>query len=163
MTLWKLAGTPLLLLSVQSFAELAITSPSQACALLTGAGLAGRAWKAQGPDDYGCSSGYREIANASPLPNNLAYFVEGSAAASTQVSLVLNCNQPAASAAAAKVLLSASSILAQQALGAELPRHIITAIEKGEPAVASAGSGSIEVRRDNWPMGTGYEIHVVMK
>lgn len=82
------------------------------------------------------------------------------------VKLVLNYNQPdseSASIAATKALLKASSKLAERALGAKLPESIFIAIDWGRSEKINVGSGSIEVVREDWPNGKGYEIQVVME
>ena len=76
---------------------------------------------------------------------------------------MVNFNQPNSKAAATNSLLAASARLSQKSLGASLPQSITKAIQTGAPAVANVGTGSVEVIRDEWPTGKGYEIHVVMK
>ncbi|MFQ6345984.1 hypothetical protein EXW72_10245 [Pseudomonas sp. BCA14] len=160
----KLIIAPLLLLaSVNCFADLKVSSPSQACSLLSGSSLSGGTWRDLEDGTWGCSSDYLDIGSGNPLPNNLAYYVEGSVVSPTQVYLVLNYFKPKSKDAATKALVSASSVLSQKALGAKLPVVITKAIMSGQPATSEAGSGVINVLRDDWPNGKGYEIHVLMK
>lgn len=153
----------LLLMSVNCFADLVVTSPSEACSLLSGSSLPGGTWRDQEDGAWGCSSDYLEIGAGSPLPNNLAYYVDGGVVSPTQVKLVLNYNKPKSKDAATKALLSASSTLSQKALGVKLPAGITKAIASSQPATSQAGSGVIDVLREDWPSGKGYEIHVVMR
>ena len=152
-----------LLMSVNCFADLAVTSPSQACSLLSGSSLPGGTWRDQEDGTWGCSSDYLDIGSGSPLPNNLAYYVDGGVVSPTQVKLVLNYNKPKSKDAATKALRSASSVLSQKTLGAKLPAIITKAITSGKPATSEAGSGVIDVLREDWPNGKGYEVHVVMR
>lgn len=160
----KLIIGPLLLLtSVNCIADLAVSSPSQACSLLSGSSLPGGVWRDQEDGTWGCSSDYLDIGSGSPLPNNIAYYVDGSVISPKQVKLVLNYNKPESKETATKSLLAASSILSQKALGAKLPPAIVKAITSGKPATSKAGYGEIDVLREDWPNGKGYEVHVVMK
>ncbi|KAB0504730.1 DUF6030 family protein [Pseudomonas moorei] len=161
--MWKLAIAPILLLvSVSCFAELTVTSPSQACSLLTSSSLPGGTWRDQEDGTWGCSSDYLEIGSGSP-PNNLAYYVDGGVVSPVQVKLVLNYNKPKSRDAATKALLWASNALSEKALGVKLPASISKAITSGQPATSDAGSGVIDVLREDWPNGKGYEVHVVMR
>lgn len=160
----KLMITPLLLLaSANCFADLKVSSPSLACALLSGSSLPGGAWRDLEDGTWGCSSEYLDIGSGNPLPNNLAYYVEGGVISPTQVYLVLNYFKPKSKDAATQALLSASGVLSQKALGAKLPVVITEAIKSGQTATSEAGSGVINVIRDDWPNGKGYEVHVLMK
>lgn len=152
-----------LLLSATCLADLKQATPEEACAFLSDLGLKGRAWTEYGDGASGCASNYKDIGSGSPLPNNLAFYATGSGHIVDQVKLVVNFNQPNSKAAATNSLLAASARLSQKSLGASLPQSITKAIQAGTPAVADVGTGSVEVIRDEWPTGKGYEIHVVMK
>ncbi|WP_414864925.1 DUF6030 family protein [Pseudomonas sp. IT-P12] len=161
--MWKLVFAPfLLLVSANCLAELVVTSPSEACSLLSESGLPGGTWRDQEDGTWGCSSDYLDI-GAGSLPNNLAYYVDGGVVSITQVKLVLNYNKPSSKESATKALLSASSRLSQKALGVKLPASISKAINSGKPTTSEAGSGVIDVLREDWPNGKGYEVHVVMR
>ncbi|WP_457792702.1 hypothetical protein [Pseudomonas syringae] len=67
-----------------------------------------------------------------------------------------------ASGAATKALISASEKLALRYLGAKLPKSIVTAIDWGRSAKVNVGSGAVEVVREEWTSGKGYEIQVIM-
>lgn len=144
-------------------ADLKQASPDTVCAFLSDAGLKGRKWTDYGDDTSGCASNYKEIGSGSPLPNNLAYYVKGSGSTVEQVKLVVNFNQPKSPGASIQALGKAAEKLAPKALGAPLPASIKKAIVLGQPQTASVGSGIVEVLRDDWKNGKGYEVHVVMK
>ena len=65
------------------------------CGALEGHGLATRGWKRLDEFGWSCSSSYQNIGESgpTPLPTNLAYYVEGPGAGSAnQIQLVLNIN-----------------------------------------------------------------------
>lgn len=145
-------------------AEIIDSTPSKVCSLLSDLGLKGRKWV----DDYGdgssgCSSDYKDIGAGDGLANNLAYYVTGVSQYVMEVKLVLNYNQPSQSNSATKALLAASKRLSQGALGASLPESVITLIKRGEHGSARVGKGVVEVVREEWPTGKGYEVQVMMR
>ncbi|WP_235591868.1 hypothetical protein [Pseudomonas syringae] len=164
--MWKMCVLPLaVVFTVPAFADLKQTAQGKACALLADQGLKGRKWTHYGDGTSGCASDYKDIGGGTPLPNNLAFYGNGQGETVNSVKLVLNYNQPesaTASTAATKALLSASEKMAQRALGAKLPKAIITAIDWGRSEKLNVGSGTVEVVREDWPSGKGYEIQVVM-
>ncbi|OPA86300.1 hypothetical protein BFW87_26540 [Pseudomonas fluorescens] len=160
----KFALVPLMLaLSVDCLADLKLTSPETACAFLSDSGLKGRKWTDYGDGTSGCASNYKDIGTGSPLANNLAYYALGSGSTVDQVKLVLNFNQPKTPGPSVQALGKAAEKLTQKALGAALPASIKKAIALGQPQVAAVGTGSVEVLREEWPTGKGYEVHVIMR
>jgi hypothetical protein len=150
--------------SLPVFAEVAQTSPEAVCQYLADSGLKGRKWVADyGDGTSGCASDYKDIGGGSPLANNLAYYVTGEGRQVQQVKLVVNYNQPKSGSAATSALIAASQKLAVKALGAQLPDSIASLIKSGKPATQNVGSGEVEVSRDDWPTGKGYEVHVTMR
>lgn len=160
----KITVLPLLLaFSATCVADLKQTSPEAVCAFLSDFGLKGRKWTDYGDGTSGCASNYKDIGSGSSLVNNLAYYATGSGSTVDQVKLVLNFNQPKSPGASIQALGKAAEKLAPKALGAPLPVSIKKAIVLGQPQTASVGTGTVEVLRDEWPSGKGYEVHVVMK
>lgn len=149
--------------SFQAAAELKFTGPSDVCNLLTNSGLKGRKWIDYGDGTSGCASDYKDIGSGWPLDNNLAFYATGAGQAVKKVKLVMNANNPASASSAIKQLGQVSAILSTKLLGARLPDDIKAAISKGAPKSAILGSGSVEVVKDVWPTGRGYEIQVIMK
>lgn len=154
-----------LAIATSASAEILTPEPSKACALLADAGLKGRKWV----DDYGdgsagCASDYKDIGSSSAgMANNLAYYVTGAGSSANEVKLVLNYNQPSHSASGTAALLAASKKLSQRALGAGLPDSVAKLIKKGEGGSEQVGKGVVEVVRDDWPTGKGYEVKVIMR
>ncbi|WP_256601028.1 DUF6030 family protein [Pseudomonas sp. RIT412] len=150
--------------SLPAIAEVAQPSPEVVCQYLADSGLKGRRWVADyGDGTSGCASDYKDIGKGSPLANNLAYYVTGEGRQVHQVKLVVNYNQPKSGSAATSALIAASQKLALKALGAKLPESVSSLIKAGRPGLQKLGSGEVEVSRDDWPTGKGYEIHVTMR
>jgi hypothetical protein len=108
-------------------------------------------------------SPYKELGAGNPLANNLAYYVDGNASAATQVKLVLNVNNRSAAKPAHAELLKAAEALSIKSTGQQLTQPIRDAIQQGKNASGKLGKSALEVMRDDWPTGKGYEIHVIIK
>lgn len=151
-------------LAVPASGEIINATPQKVCALLSDSGLKGRKWvNDYGDGSSGCASDYRDFGSSAGLANNLAYYVTGVDKYVMEVKLVLNYHQPAKSKAATAALLSASKKLSQRALGTNLPESIEELINRGEYGSAKVGKGVVEVVREDWPTGRGYEVQVMMR
>ena len=160
----KIFVAPLVLLfSVSCLADLKQTAPEAVCSFLSDLDLNGRKWTDYGDGTSGCASNYKDIGSGSPMANNLAFYATGSDSTVDQVKLVLNFHQVKSAGMSISALGKASEKLSLKALGAPLPNSIKKAIVLGKPLTAAAGTGTIEVVRDNWPTGKGYEVQVIMK
>jgi len=160
----KVFAAPLVLLfSASCLADLKQTAPESVCAFLSNLDLKGRKWTDYSDGTSGCASNYKDIGSGSPMANNLAFYATGSDSTVDQVKLVLNFNQVKSVGMSISALGKASEKLSLEALGAPLPNSIKKAIVLGQPLTAAAGTGTIEVVRDNWPTGKGYEVQVIMK
>lgn len=145
-------------------AEFIDPTPSSVCSLLSDSGLKGRKWV----DDYGdgssgCASDYKDIGSTTGFANNLAFYATGVGQYVMEMKLVLNYHQPSQPGAATKALLSASNKLAQRALGARLPESVEALIRQGKHGSSKVGKGVVEIVRDDWPTGKGYEVQVIMR
>ena len=160
----KVFAAPLVLLfSASCLADLKQTAPESVCAFLSNLDLKGRKWTDYSDGTSGCASNYKDIGSGSPMANNLAFYATGSDSTVDQVKLVLNFNQVKSVGMSISALGKASEKLSLEALGAPLPNSIKKAIVLGQPLTAAAGTGTIEVVRDIWPTGKGYEVQVIMK
>jgi len=56
-----------------------------------------------------------------------------------------------------------NGLLSIKIAGVELPQVIKDAIAEGTPVKTQVGKTAVEVKRDNWPTGKGYELHVIFK
>jgi hypothetical protein len=159
-----IAFLALAICSLPAVADVAQPSPEIVCQYLADSGLKGRKWVADyGDGTSGCATDYKDIGGGSPLANNLAYYVTGKGRQVRQVKLVVNYNQPKSASAVTSALISASQKLAVKALGTKLPDSISSLIKSGKPGSLKVGSGEVEVSRDDWPTGKGYEVHVTMR
>lgn len=133
-----------------------------ACSYLGDQGLAAGEWKNYGTEDapdFGCNSPYKELGTSDGLPNNIAYYVEGSETQVTKLYLVLNVNDAGQAVSAYKALLEAASALTLKVTKKPLPSKLNTAILAGTRSEVSAGKFKIRTFEEAWPTGRGYEIH----
>jgi len=145
-------------------AELKVTSPARACQVLKTVGFEKMSsWKAFSGQTYGCNSPYWQVGSGFPLPNNLAYYVDGTATKVTKASIVLNVNNAQQVSVANNLLLRASLEMATALTGQGLPNEVENAILADKPIMARIGTANVEVTRENWPTGQGYEIHVIVR
>jgi len=140
-------------------------NPQTACALLEDAGLRTRGWKNNPslPKEYWCSSPYKDIGEGWPLPNNLAFYVDGESGIANQLKLVLNVNIVSTAETAHETLALAGHLLSKRALGLELPSETVTALLVGRSGKWKVGQGRIEVIREDWSTGKGYEVKFLIK
>lgn len=139
-------------------------NPAEACGYLSGvSSLQTRGYKNKYEDVFGCSSPYRELNAGSALANNLAYYVDGDAQTATQLKLVLNVNQAQQSKEAHAALLSSSQDLTQKSLGFALPKDVSSAILSGKAGKWTVSKAELELKRDDFPTGKGYELHFLIK
>lgn len=139
-------------------AALLVSTPSQVCSFLSDAGLVTRGWKNQYDQEFGCSSPYKELGSGLPIANNLAFYVQGTSSAVREVKLVLNVNNRAAATSAHQELLKAASSLSVKATGEQLPQTVKDAILSGSKASQQVGSSTVDIMRQDWPTGKGYEV-----
>ncbi|MFC1825463.1 hypothetical protein ACFL9T_22345 [Thermodesulfobacteriota bacterium] len=137
--------------------------PSVACNYLVSIGLSTRGWKNYYDDVYGCSSPYKEFGTGYPLKNNLAYYVEGTATAVRQLKLVVNVNNRDEAKKAHAELLKAAEVLFKKSLNKPLSDSIHNTITNGKNMSSKIGGAAVEIVRENWPTGKGYEIKVIIK
>lgn len=149
--------------SLSAFADLKSSDPEQACTYLADSGLPTRGWKVLTSSYSGCSSAYKDIGTGFPLANNLAYYATGDSAGVNELKLVVNLNQPNDSAAAIEALSNTAKKLSETAAGKPLPASIEQAIKGRKAAGAKVGVTHVQVVRDNWPTGSGYELQVIFK
>lgn len=154
--------------SIPVKAELNIksTAPSEICAYMKDLNLATSGWKNFYGNSFFCISKYKELSpSSSPTenPNNLMFSVEGDSANASQAKLVLNVNNRGTAKKAHEELLKDSEFLSLKATGEKLPKGLKNAIKTGKKTTAKVGFSSVEVIREDWPTGKGYEIRVLMK
>ncbi|MFT3746413.1 MAG: hypothetical protein QM785_19235 [Pyrinomonadaceae bacterium] len=137
--------------------------PAEACDFLSEIGLRTRGYKDLfGDGEYTCSSDYKEIGTNTPFANDIAYYAYGTSGVVKKLKIVLNVKAVGQRVSAHNELQRASSALTQKAIGVELPNTAVTSINQGKPGRWMVGGYSIEVTREEWSTGKGYEIHFTM-
>lgn len=139
-------------------------NPQVACSLLSNiSGLQTGGYKSTGvEDDFFCCSPYKDLEQDSPLPNNIAYYAEGDAEEVNRLKLVLNVNDPEKAEAAHRALMIYSNELACKALGEELSPKMQKAILAGHPEAYTAGGLFVELKREAWVTGRGYDLKFII-
>lgn len=138
--------------------------PQVACSLLSDiSGLQTGGYKRSGTeDDFFCCSPYKDLNHESPLPNNIAYYAEGDAEEVNRLKLVLNVNEPQRAEEAHRTLLTYSNELTRKALGEDLSSKMQEAILVGHPEAYTVGDLFVELKREAWPTGRGYEMKFII-
>ena len=103
------------------------------------------------------SSSYLDV-NGGPLPNNIAFYVEGDEQCATTLKLVANVNHvPSAQTLRIRLVTTVEKLL-DEALGCAVPSELVSAIID-EVAISMSLSGKkIEFVRESWPSLRGYEL-----
>jgi hypothetical protein len=145
-----------------------------ACAYLRSLGLnTDRYWRDDGEQVFHCLSPYKELGTAAdPLglssKNNLAYYVDGDAERIHQMKLVLdvyhqNVKSRSGANQAHQPLGQAAKRLTQEALKTPLPKAAEQAIAAGKTWWGTVKAATLELIRDEWPTGKGYELHFLVR
>lgn len=139
-------------------------NPSEACGYLSDiTGLETRGYKVDYDDVYGCSSAYKELGTGNPLANNIAYYVKGDANTATELRVVLNVFFAAQKTKAAHQSLMVAGVdLTKKAAELRLPNDVSNAILSGETGKWTVENFTLEITRDDWATGKGYEIHYIL-
>ncbi len=147
----------LLLIPLQALAF----QPQNACNYLQDInGLATGGYKSDGMGEYFCCSPYKMLDKKS----NLAYYVEGpSNTKANKVYLVLNVYSQSNKASVHSSLLAASKILTKKATNEALDPKIASCILAGKSASFKQGKYTIEVKKQVWSTGLGYDTTFSIK
>lgn len=145
-------------------ADLLVKSPAEACVLLNEIGLTTNSWtKNEYDEEYGCFSSYKQIGSASPLANNLAVYFEGNNSTVTLSYLMMNVNDKTTAKAVHEELLKAANVLVSKQTGKTLSKKLTAAITSGSNLSEKIGNTTVDVIRENWVTGRGYEVKVTVK
>jgi|SRR5882724_3330727 len=140
-----------------------------ACAYLRSVGLGtDRYWRDDGEPLFHCLSPMTELGTvADPLglglKNNLAYYVDGDAEQIHKMLLNLDVNQRHEAKQAHQALLRAAKALTQQALNTPLPKTAEQAIMAGKPWRGTVKAAMLELTREDWPTGKGYDLKFLVR
>jgi hypothetical protein len=135
-----------------------------ACAYLHSVGLGtDRYWRDDGEPLFHCLSPMTPLGTAAEphgfgLKNNLAYYVDGDAERAHDLLLKLNVNQCHEAKQAQQALVRAAKALTQQALNTPLPKAAEQAITVGKPWKGAVKAATLELTREDWPTGKGYDL-----
>jgi len=135
--------------------------PDAACNFLSDKpGLQTRSYKdLAGDGEFSCSSPYKEIGEDQILTNDIAYYAYGNANWVNTLEIVLNVKNRSGSQQAQKLLSELSRNLTQKAVGSKLPDSVTSMIVQGRAGKVMVGGHPVEVTREDWPTGKGYEMH----
>ncbi|MGZ8152350.1 MAG: zinc ribbon domain-containing protein [Methylovulum sp.] len=145
--------------------KLLVTTPSKVCNFLNEAGLASGSWKVFYDQEFFCTTSLKELGSGSMdnNPNNIMFSATGNNSTVMQVELVLNINDQASASSAHQELLKDASALSLKATGQQLPQKLESAVNKGNNASQKVGAAIIEIVREDWSTGSGYEVKVTIK
>jgi hypothetical protein len=140
-----------------------------ACGHLRSVGLGtDRYWRDDGERRFHCLSPLTPLGSAAEphglgLKNNLAYYVDGDAARAHAMLLKLNVNQRQEAKQAHQALVRAAKALTQQALNLPLPKAAEQAITAGKPWRSTLKAATLELAREDWPTGKGYDLKFLVR
>lgn len=143
-----------------SFQSCFAFSPKSACGYLNSiSGLSTSGYKYDGYEYY-CCSPYKILdGNRS----NLAYYVDGTQNSAKRVYLVLNFYYGSNKKVLHNSLIEASKLLSKKSINYNLPQSIITNLQNGTPGIWKHGANTIEITKEVFTSGKGYEVHFIIK
>lgn len=140
--------------------------PSAICNILSSKGIKTGEWKTvnNDGDEWHCTSSYIDIGEGidGGMPNNIAYYVNGSEKYVSQALLVLNINNPNEESAAIQKLLNTSITLTDKITKLPLSPALQNAIKNGAAGKEELFEFKLSVTRENWKSGSGYGIHFLI-
>ena len=123
-----------------------------------------RWWEYQ-PGDYNAASNYHELGESTdlePLPNNIAYYLEGTENTVIKLKLVLNVNAPRLSDSAHASFAQAGKTLYHGATGREATEALNSVLLAGKDKSGTGAGCSFVLKRIDWPTGRGYELQFII-
>jgi hypothetical protein len=100
---------------------------------------------------WSTSSAIKKIDESFPLPNNLAYYIEGTQTCVKQLKLKLNVNEPSRESEATTIFLEACQVLFRQAMESELEQRYMDKVLAGIDFTYSNQHASVDYKKENWP------------
>ncbi len=144
-----------------AYADYSNTNTAAVCGYMEELGMKTSGYKSLFGNSYGCLSPYKLLGEGL-LPNNIAYYADGTANKITQLKLVLNVNNRSEAAQAHAELAKSAEVLVRKALNASLPQQARKAILEGKSGRWKIGKANLTITRDDWPAGKGYGLKVVI-
>lgn len=151
-------GFLVLMISLQCFADLRISSPNQSCRLLTDVHLRADDWVRSADGLESCRSIARTISLGNP--NLILFFVEGRDSRPLKLSVLVDVSSIADEDPAKRELVKATKRLAVRALGLSIPYLVEESIMKGTPFALPLGVGKLTFTRTPIVKGR-YQMAVV--
>lgn len=161
MTRFLLAASAAVL-SLNCLAELRITSPNEACRVLSDTRLRANSWSIQADGTEGCSSSVRAITVASSSGNTIAFMAQGTHQVPERLSLKIDIASANLADDAKREMIKAAKRLSVRALGSSIPHSVDNAILKGENASLQVGSGAVIITRTNQDKGA-YQLMLTVQ
>jgi hypothetical protein len=139
-------------------------NPQVACSLLSHIrDLQTGGYKSSGiEDDFFCCSPYKDLNPESVLSNHIAYYAEGDAEQVQILKLILSVLEPQKAEEAHGVFMTYSNELALKALGEALAPKMKEAILAGRPEAYMVEELFVELKREAWPTGRGYDMKFII-
>lgn len=140
--------------------------PEVACALLDGLDLKTRGYKndPSAPTEYFCSAPYTQIDNRLPFwMVFIAYYVDGTRDKAKQLKAVVSIHDRRVVELGHAALALAGAVLTKRALNVELPNEIANAIDDAETGRWKVGSNQIEIQREDYVNGWGYDLKFIIR
>lgn len=132
-------------------------APGLAKDFLKDTGFSTRDYHRSYDEEWFASSSMVEIGDGI-IPNNIAYYLEGTEAAVTTLKLKLNVNEIATSAQAQDKFLEVGSVLLNKAVGA-------SPLQNSAPMEIIVGNYRIAIKKDEWTGGIkgGYDLMLIIE
>jgi hypothetical protein len=134
--------------------------PTVACAFMSDK-LAPGPYKNESGSAFACLSEEKNLDPGSPA-NNIAYYAKGEAGRARLVGLSLKVNRPETAGAALQTFLEYSQQLSEKATGIPLSSATAKAMSAGNAGRGKVGSTKVEILKQNFPDGKGYELNFVI-
>lgn len=141
------------MLSFNCAAGLRISSPADACSVLSDTRLRANTWSVNTDGSEGCSSPVRDPKVGNTSGNTIKFIARGSDHVPEYLSLIIDISSPSFADDAKREMIKASKRLSVRALGLSIPHKIDEAIMKGVNARLQVGSGAVTITRTNKAQG----------
>jgi len=134
--------------------------PAIACAFMSDK-LSPGPYKNESGSSFACLSEEKALGAGSPA-NNIAYYAKGDPGRARLVGLSLKVNQPESAGDALQKLVEYSQQLSEKATGIPLSNATAKAMLAGNAGRGKVGSTKVEILKQSFPDGKGYELNFVI-
>lgn len=125
-------------------------SPYKAKEVLVSEGIKTGYYQPNFGDEWLAISSYLDI-SGDPIPNNIAYYIEGNSRVAERLKLVLNVNDLAYADSAHVKMVNCAKLLCRFAMNQDIPNSILDALTKGREQELQIGNKCISVYKNDWP------------